>query len=105
TASTRSKRGSLVFIPPLYPPPPFPKTTPQGSEPEVIGRVRENQVHGVRGQVLQDLAEVPDLDALGQTSDTRRSLLPQLVPPDLPACSIRSPKEDRFGVMMNASIE
>ena len=35
TTSTRSKRGSLVFIPPVYPPPPFPKTTPNTSEPWV----------------------------------------------------------------------
>jgi hypothetical protein len=38
TASTRSKRGSLGFIPPVYPPSPFPKTTLQGSEPEAIGQ-------------------------------------------------------------------
>src|SRR3954467_3918371 len=33
TISTRSKRGSVVFIHPFYPPPPFPKTTPNTSEP------------------------------------------------------------------------
>src|SRR4051794_35198113 len=35
TISTRSKRGSVVFIHPFYPPPPFPKTTPNTSEPAV----------------------------------------------------------------------
>jgi hypothetical protein len=35
TISTRSMRGSVVFIPPFYPPPPFPKTTPYTSEPAV----------------------------------------------------------------------
>src|SRR5438094_418367 len=34
TASTRSKRGSVVFILPFYRPPPFPKMTPNGSEPQ-----------------------------------------------------------------------
>src|SRR3954452_6125009 len=33
TTSTCSKRGSVVFIPAVYPPLPFPKTTPNMSEP------------------------------------------------------------------------
>src|SRR5207247_2269493 len=33
TASTRSKRGSVVLIPPTYSHPPFPKTSPNTSEP------------------------------------------------------------------------
>src|SRR5438874_1167327 len=34
--STRSKWGSVAFILPFYPPPSFPKTTPNTSEPQVF---------------------------------------------------------------------
>src|SRR5262245_5260001 len=37
TTSTRTRRGSVGFIPPFYPPPDFPKTTPNTSERPVDG--------------------------------------------------------------------
>src|SRR5947209_11157787 len=50
TTSTRSKRGSVVFILPFYPAPPFPKTTPNTSEPPVLGSDCQMAVPATEGK-------------------------------------------------------
>src|SRR5438128_11657421 len=64
TISTRSKRGSVVFIHPFYPPPPFPKTTPNTSEPAVGMVVCVEIIHPQAEVSREELLEAdPGLDA------------------------------------------
>src|SRR5947209_8107064 len=76
TTSTRSKRGSVVFILPFYPSPPFPKTTPNTSEPQGAKKVAEST-----GRLLQRLGFLDALDSIAHPIEdvTHRALAGQVL--------------------------
>src|SRR3954465_8933710 len=80
TISTLSRRGSVVFIHSFYPPPPFPKTTPNTSEPAVIERLWKflrkkalSRWHLTFEAMQGAVAEV--LDRLGEYRDELSTLM------------------------------